>query len=129
MKRLLWRAASDDSVNTGYSFAEERKVAEASVFGSDKLYRASIEYHRDSVLDWTEITAKAAAAILDMSDPGPVGLYEWLPRTQQAMDKLNKIGYQWVKVSESYPRSKTWVWIGDGLDNEPKLELVCQQSK
>jgi len=126
MKRLLWRVSSDDSVNTGYSFAEERKVAEAYLkkgFG-DKLYRASLEYHRDSVLDWTEITAKVAATILDMSDPGAVGLEKWLQSTPQAMDKLNKIGYQWVKVSESDPRSKTWVWIGDGLDNEPKLELV-----
>ena len=131
MRRILWRAANDDYVDTGYSFAEERKVAEVYLdnpgFGGDNLYRAKIEYHKDSVLDWTETTTGIAASILDMSDPGAIELDEWLPRTPQAMDKLHKIGYQWVKVSESYPRSTTWIWIGDGSDDEPKLELVCQQ--
>jgi len=127
MRKTLWRAASDDYVDTGYCFAEDRSVAKASNrgYGGNRLYRAKIDYRKESVLDWTDMTTRQATFLLDMSDPGAIGLDEWLPGSVVAMEKLRALGYLWVKVNESYPGdSTTWIWIGTGIDDEPELEMV-----
>jgi hypothetical protein len=76
--------ADDDYVDTGYSFAEKRSVAETYLdnpgFGGRNLYRAVIEYDEEKVLDWTDTTVGQAARFVGMSHPGAIGLDEWLPR-------------------------------------------------
>jgi len=58
VKKILWRAANDDYVDTGYSFAEKRSIAEAYLdnpgFGGANIYRTKIEVDDDVVLDLTE---------------------------------------------------------------------------
>lgn len=125
----LWRAAADDYVSQGMSFAESRDVAEAYLdnpgFGGASVFCAEVEIDSGKVLDWTEMSIDDAVAELDMSHPGAIGLDEWLPRTQRALDALRERGYLWVCVSESFPHdTTTWIWLGDASDDEPELTAV-----
>ena len=129
MKKTLWRAANDDYVSQGYSFAESREIAELYLdnpgFGGDKLWQAVAQFKRSQVIDLTDADTAEVAARLDMEDPGAIGLDEWLPRDQDAIDKLREEGFLWVLVRESYPeKATTWIWIGTFYDDEPELRLV-----
>ena len=127
MKKTLWRAANDDYVDTGYSFAETRDVAEAYLdnpgFGGAQLFRTRLSVEPDQILDWTGMTLRRAARAVGLSDPGAIGLDEWLPRTPAALDALREQGFLWVLVAESFPYdTTTWIWLGTSDDEEPELE-------
>ena len=128
MKKNLWRAANDDYVDTGYSFAEKRSIAEAYLnnpgFGGDSIYRAKVEFDDGQVLDLTEKSVGQVAKMLGVQHPGAIGLDEWLPRSPQLLERLRDAGSLWVLVKESFPsNTTTWIWIGTGADDEPELEL------
>lgn len=129
MKKTLWRAAQDDYVDTGYSFAESREDAEAYLdnpgFGGAHLYRTRVELPEGTVVDLTSKTVRQITRSFGLSDPGAIGLDEWLPRTPNALDALRAKGFLWALVTESYPAdSTTWIWLGAGADDEPVLEEV-----
>jgi hypothetical protein len=128
LKKTLWRAANDDYVDTGYSFAEKRSIAEAYLdnpgFGGANIYRAKIEVDDELVLDLTEKSVGQVAKMLGVQHPGAIGLDEWLPRSPRVLDALREAGSLWVLVAESFPiETTTWIWIGTGADDEPELEL------
>lgn len=129
MKKTLWRAANDDYVNTGYSFAESRWISELYMdipgFGGSHLYRCKVTVDPETVLDLTKSSASEVAESLGTYDPGAIGLEEWIPRSPAVMDALREQGYLWALVLESYPENTTtWIWIGTFDDDEPELELV-----
>lgn len=128
----LWRAANDDYVDTGYSFAEKRSTAEAYLdnpgFGGANIYRADVEIDDDQVLDFTGKSMDEVAEELGVQHPGAIGVDEWIPRSPKIMDALREAGALWVKVDESFPPDTvTWIWVGTGLDDEPELELAAQK--
>lgn len=128
MKKTLWRAANDDYVDTGYSFAERRSIAEAYLdnpgFGGANIYRARCEIIEDQVLDLTDSSVDDVVRLFDIQHPGAIGLDEWLPRTPRVLDGLREKGNLWVIVAESFPpNTTTWIWVGTGADDEPVLEL------
>lgn len=119
----LYRAADSDYIDTGYSFAETRETAEQYLdnpgFGGRSIWTCDIE---DDALDLRGMTTAAAAEQLGLSDPGAIGVDEWLPRTEDALAAVRDAGYLWALVSESYPaQTTTWIWCGTGLDDEPEL--------
>jgi hypothetical protein len=127
MRKTLFRAAKDDYVDTGYSFATSRAVAEAYLdnpgFGGDKIYRARVTYNESDVIDLTNASVGALAKELGMGHPGAIGVDEWIPRTPQALDALRGMGFLWALVAESFPEeTTTWIWCGTGADDEPEME-------
>lgn len=123
MTMTLYRAATDDYLDIGYSFAETRETAESYLdnpgFGGGSIYSIEID---DDPLDLTGMTAADVADLLGMTDPGAIGLDEWLPRTSDALDAIRELGHLWAIVDESYPAgTRTWIWCGTGLDDEPEL--------
>lgn len=130
--KTLWRAASDDYISQGYSFAAEREVAELYLdnpgFGGDKLYKAVVKFEESQVIDLTDASASEVADRLDMRVPGAIGLDEWLPREDDAIEKLRAAGFLWALVAESYPAgSTTWIWLGTFYDDEPALKLALKR--
>jgi hypothetical protein len=126
MKRTLYRAADEDYVDTGYSFAETRSIAEAYLdnpgFGGCVVFKARVDYRPDEVIDLTRTTVARAAKRVGHPDPGAIGIDEWLPRTPDALTALREQGFLWALVAESFPHdTTTWIWLGTGLDEEPEL--------
>jgi hypothetical protein len=124
--RTLFRVASDDYVDQGKSFAEEQDTANEYLdnpgFGGSTVYSAEVSYDPGEVLDLTGYSVAEAAEELGLNNPGAIGVDEWLPRTQKALDEASSRGYHWAKVSESFPRgTTTWIYIGGGSTDEPEL--------
>lgn len=129
MKKTLWRAADDDYVSQGYSFAESRDIAELYLdnpgFGGDKLWKSVVQFRRSQAIDLTDASVSEVAARLDENDPGAIGLEEWLPMFPDVLQKLREEGFLWALVAESYPEaSTTWLWLGTSDDAEPELRPV-----
>jgi hypothetical protein len=127
MKKTLFRAAKDDYVDTGYSFATSRATAESYLdnpgFGGAKLYRTRITYGESEFIDLTGVSVSELAKELGMGHPGAIGVDEWIPRTPKVLDALRDMGFLWALVLESFPEeTTTWIWCGTGADNEPELE-------
>jgi hypothetical protein len=125
----LYRAAKDDYLDQGYAFAESLETAtvylENPGFGGASLYSIEIEPTSEQVIDLTDVSVSDLAADLEMSDPGAIGVDEWLPRTVRALDALRSRGHLWAKVAESYPADTvTWIWLGTSADDEPTLEAL-----
>lgn len=128
MVKQLWRAAKDDYVDTGYSFAESKGTARAYLenpgFGGALIFKAIVKVDPASVLDlrgWTLEQARELAGV--PSSKGAIGVDEWLPREPGAQEAFRALGYLWALVSESFPEeTTTWIWIGTGADEEPVLE-------
>lgn len=121
----LYRAAEDDYIDTGYSFAETEETARLYLdnpgFGGRNIYSCKATGKR---LDLTGMSVAEAAAELDMDDPGAIGVDEWIPRTVTALETAQERGYSWILVDESYPRGTvTWIWCGS-VDDEPELAYV-----
>lgn len=126
--KKLYRAAQDDYIAQGYSFAETRGAAKAYLdnpgFGGAHLYQAEVELEDGDVYDATELSTSELAEALGVTDPGAIGVDEWIPRSPKVMDLLAESGAKWVRVRESYPADTvTWIWIGDSSD-EPELEAL-----
>lgn len=124
----LYRAANDDSIEQGISFAESRETAEQYLdnpgFGGAVIYSAETD---EEALDLCGLTVAESADLLGCSDPGSIGVDEWLPRTVAALDAVREQGYCWALVSESYPAgTTTWIWCGTALDDEPEL-VGCKE--
>jgi hypothetical protein len=130
--RTLYRAAADDSIGTGTSFAESRATAGGyrsnPGFGGTRIYSAEIE--ACDVLDLRGMTVADAAEMLGQGDPGAIGIDEWLPRDVDALATARATGALWALVDESYPRdTTTWIWLGTSDDycegREPELVEVA----
>lgn len=124
----LYRAAKDDYVSQGISFAELRETAELYCanpgFGGANIYTCDIDPADGSVLDLSELSTSEAAELLGLSDPGAIGVDEWIPRIVHHLEERVAAGLQWVRVAESYPRGTvTWIWVGESCD-EPELETA-----
>jgi hypothetical protein len=122
----LYRAAGDDYVSQGFSFAECAKAAEAYLdnpgFGGRGLYTCEIDVSPESVFDATGMDVGELAAELGLGHPGAIGVDEWVPRTQRALDALEARGVRWVVVTESYPvGTRTWIYVSG---DEPVLEAA-----
>jgi hypothetical protein len=129
MKKTLWRAAQDDYIDTGYSFATTRANSEVYLdnpgFGGATIYRAKISVSEKQVVDLQGLTVRELAKSMGFNDPGAIDIDEWLPRTPDAITELRSQGFLWAMVEESFPEnSTTWIWLGSGLDDEPELEAV-----
>ena len=127
MKKTLFRAAKDDYVDQGYSFATSRAIAEAYLdnpgFGGTKIFRARVVYEADQLIDLTGVSVGKLAKELGLGHPGAIGVDEWIPRTPKALDALRDMGFLWALVLESFPEeTTTWIWCGTGADEEPSLE-------
>lgn len=127
LKKTLWRAADDDFVRQGTAFAERRQDAEVYLdnpgFGGSSVWRARVVLTEPaSVMDFRGMSTAEAAAGLGLADPGAIGIDEWLPRSQRALDALEQAGVHWALVDESFPEgTTTWIWISG---DEPELESV-----
>lgn len=124
----LYRAAQDDYLSQGMSFAESRETAALYAdnpgFGGAHIYTCDVDVVDDAVLDLTGLSTAEAAALLGLTDPGAIGVDEWIPRITHRLDERVANGLQWVRVDESYPRGTvTWIWVGESSD-EPSLELA-----
>ncbi len=128
--RKLWRAAKDDYVDTGYSFAEDEETACAYLdnpgFGGAAIWKTRVKYAEDQVLDLTECTLEQARRKADVpSSRGAIGIDEWLPREPGVQQAFREQGYLWALVAESFPEdTTTWIWLGTFDDDEPELEEV-----
>jgi hypothetical protein len=127
-KKTLWRAAKDDYIDTGYSFAEDEETASAYLdnpgFGGTTLWKARIRFSEDEVLDLTGHTLEQARRLAGVpSSRGAIEIDEWLPREPGVQAAFREQGYLWALVTESYPEgTTTWIWLGTSDDDEPELE-------
>lgn len=129
MRKTLWRAAKDDYIGQGFSFAESRDVAEFYLtnrgFGGPKLYRAKLDVDPGQVIDLTEMSCRQLSRKIGVQDPGAIGLDEWLPQSPEVLDALRDSDFIWALVRESYPEeTTTWIWLGrtvEDMDIEPEL--------
>lgn len=124
----LYRAANDDYVSAdSCSFAETREVAEAYLnnpgFGGSRLWVAEVEIDEDDLLDLTDDSLERLQdAIGSDAWDGALGIDEIVPRVA---GRLCEAGYQWVRVSESFPCDTiTWIYVGGVMGDEPELEEV-----
>lgn len=124
--KILWRAADDDYVQQGTSFASRRSVAELYLdnpgYGGSVLYRTFVDLTEQPALDMTGWTWSDVRKVLGVKTPRGIGIDEWLPRDSEMLDRIRDLGYLWAKVDESYPRgSVTWIWCGRSLDDDERL--------
>jgi hypothetical protein len=130
VKKTLWRAAEDDYVRQGTSFAPKRSVAEAYLdnpgFGGEALFKAVVDLTNAPVLDMTGWKWRDVQMKLGVPTPHGIGIDEWLPQDPHMLDAIRARGYLWAKVDESYPRGEvTWIWCGHSWeDDEPELVKV-----
>lgn len=129
MKITLYRAAKDDYVDTGYSFATEKSIAEAYLdnpgFGGSNLYRTKISATDEQIIDLTDASTEELAERFDVSDPGAIGVDEWLPRDPELLAAIRADGFLWAIVHESFPEeTNTWIWCGTFEDGEPQLKQI-----
>ncbi len=130
MTKTLWRAAKDDYVDTGYSFAADEETARAYLdnpgFGGAALWRTRVRYTASQVLDLTENTLAQARRLAGVpSSSGAIGIDEWLPREVEVQEAFRAQGYLWALVAESFPaETVTWIWLGTFDDGEPELTEV-----
>ena len=127
MRKTLYRAANDDYVQSGISFAESSDVAQAYLdnpgFGGSSIFKTTISVKKSQIIDLREMDVDELAELVDMASPGAIGIDEWLPRTGRAIETLRESGKLWALVAESFPEdTTTWVWLGDVTDEEPELE-------
>lgn len=129
-KITLYRAADDDYVAQGYSFATCVDVAEAYQdnpgFGGGTIYSCTVDVADGQVLDLTDVSTSELADMFGRVDPGAIGVDEWVPRDPKLQDAIAAAGYSWVTVRESYPAdSVTWIWVGDSSDEPELAEADC----
>jgi len=106
--KTLYRAASDDNVSVGYSFAARRSHAEAYLdnpgFGGPTLYRCEVEI--DGLIDLTESPWETLSEALG-SEVDPSRHQFHFPSTVTASDKIPEklaaLGYRWAKIIDDYP--------------------------
>jgi hypothetical protein len=127
--KTLWRAAKDDYIEQGTSFAPKKSTAKAYLdnpgFGGSSLYKATVDIDKQPVLDMTGWTWRDVRVRLDVETPFGIGIDEWLPRDPRMLDRIRTLGYLWAKVDESYPQGEvTWIWVGTDDDDEPELEKL-----
>ena len=115
----------------GTSFAESRQVAAAYLdnpgYGGALLWSCDISATADRVLDLRGLSTAEAAERLGQSDPGAIGVDEWLASDSDAQDAARATGALWALVDESHPaETTTWIWLGtsDDLADEPELEQI-----
>ena len=130
----LYRAAKDDYVDTGYSFAETLDAAREYLnnpgFGGARLFVSDVKVKKSQVLDLTGMDTTEVAETLGVSDPGAIGVDEWLPRDPEILDVIRGRGFRWAKVDESFPSgTTTWIWTGTFDDDEPELVEVSSGGK
>lgn len=127
--KTLWRAAKDDYVEQGTSFASKKSTAKAYLanpgYGGATLYKTSVDLTKQPALDMTGWTWTNVRKMLDVKTPSGVGIDEWLPRDPEMLGRIRTLGYFWARVDESYPQGEvTWVWCGTSDDDEPELETL-----
>jgi SPP1 gp7 family putative phage head morphogenesis protein len=115
--QTLYRAASEEHIAPGYSFAETVETAQEYLdnpgFGGHSIYKAAVRVDPTKVLDLRGISTTDVARRFGVADPGAIGVDEWIPRPGELLDKLEAGPYQWVKVNESFPEgTTTWIWVG-----------------
>lgn len=110
MTTTIYRAANHAEVRVGYSFSEDREVAEAYLrnpgFGGETLYAAVVELA--DVLDLTDAEDEWTA----LSDASGIAVeaaqYQHhfarvLATSDEICAALAAAGYHWVRISEDYP--------------------------
>jgi hypothetical protein len=125
--KTLWRAANDDYVDQGTSFAPKKSTASVYLdnpgYGGAHLFKTRVDIAKQPVLDMTGWTWRDVRTKLDVKTPSGVEIDEWLPRDPRMLDRIRTLGYLWAKVDESYPQGEvTWIWCGHFEDGEPELE-------
>jgi len=118
----LYRAANDDYLEQGISFAENKSTAKQYQnnpgFGGKNIFEYRVAAEPEEILDLTNTTTRKAARTLNQADPGAIGIDEWLPRNSDALDEAANQGFRFIKVRESFPENTT-TWIWTGLGDEP----------
>lgn len=125
----LYRAADDDYLDEGCSFAEKKSTARAYLhnpgYGGGRVYRAKVRYEPEAVADLRGKSADEIAEELSLSPPGAIGADEYVTHSGsvELRRRLVHQGFQWALVDESFPPGTvTWVWLGEG--EEPELVRV-----
>lgn len=125
----LYRAADDDYLDEGYSFAEKKSTARAYLdnpgYGGRHIYRAKVYYEPEAVADLRGKSADEIAEDLSLSRPGAIGADEYVTHLSsvELRRRLARQGFEWALVDESFPLGAvTWVWLGSG--EEPELVRV-----
>lgn len=126
----LYRAG-DDSILTGAtSFSPDRDIAKAYLsnpgFGGRTLFRTQVEINPEYLLDIrsdddeAQINAILRAAGLEDRSYGNVTA-DWLLAQEDVIDSLKASGYEWVRLTDTFPvGADTFTWLYG--DNEPELE-------
>lgn len=128
--KRLWRAAQDDYVDTGYSFAESKTIAQTYLdnpgFGGAAIFKTVVEFDEEAVLDLRDVSLAQARRMAGVpSSSGAIGVDEWLPREVRVQEAFRDQGFLWALVDESFPAgTTTWIWLGASSDEEPELEEV-----
>ena len=103
----LYRAAGNDDVRVGYSFAARRVDAEAYLdnpgFGGETLYRCRLDLA--DVIDLTAGWDALSEAIGEEVEPS-----RWqhhfastVTSSDKMCEKLAAAGYQWARIIDDYP--------------------------
>ena len=127
VKINLYRVADDDIVNESASFSTSKDDAKVYLdnpgFGGKNLYKTSVTIKKSQLLDLHDDSHEDAlekiTAIIDLKNPGAIGIDELIPRIAS---KLRDAGIEWVRVKESYPQeSETYIFVGE---DDPEMEEV-----
>lgn len=121
-KLRLYRAADDDLIVGSASFSTSLDAARAYQdnpgFGGANLYVTDVEIDPKTVLDLYDEPEPVArlADLLGVGHPGAIEADEWVPRVSY---DIRDLGYEWVRVCESYPTdTETWIFVGS---EDPEL--------
>lgn len=112
----LYRAADDDYVSQGFSFAEDKTIAHEYTknpgFGGRKVY--SIDVPRGKVLDLTDADdpfselSKIVGSAVDGENYGGY-IARVVPTNSDIADALAAKGYDWIRLNDDFPAgAKTW---------------------
>ena len=121
----LYRAADDDYLPDGASFARSKEDAEAYLdngnFGGSTLYSAEVK--PKNVLDLYDLSSSKALQTLcnavGVEHPGAIGAEEFAP---MIAGRIRAAGFDWVRVRDSFPEDcETWQFYGG---DEPELVEV-----
>lgn len=122
----LYRAADDDMIVGTASFAETLETAREYLdnpgFGGDRLWTTTVEIDDSTLLDLSgdNNAIGTVCALLGCEHPGAIGIDEWVPMIVSS--DLAALGYEWVRVRESFPADTvTWIFIGS---DDPELEEI-----
>lgn len=126
----IYRAANDDYLSQGYSFAASKADARAyrdnPNFGGSTLYRSDIPSDH-KVLDLTEEPWETLSSAIGREitpDMGGFMISQALQLQSRILDEIAEAGYDWVRYIDDYPADCITYTICSATAEEIELEEV-----